>query len=437
MINIDKYFTFHNNDKIVVGCSTGPDSMALVDMLLKIRDKYKLSIIISHVNHNVRRESYKEAEFLKNYCDLNNLVFESMVIEEYGDDNFHNEARNIRYQFFDNIVKKYNANYLMTAHHGDDLMETILMRIVRGSNLAGYSGFKMIVDMDDYKIVRPLISFTKKELMDYDILNHVPYFIDKSNEKDKYTRNRYRKYVLPFLKSEEEDVHLKFLKFSNTLNDSCKFIDKVTKNAIKRCINNDKILIDKFLEEDIFIQKEILYSFLKNYYQDDLILINDKHIDLILRLIQSRKSNGTINLPNDVIAKREYNNFFFIKDIDVITSYEIEFDRFVKLPNNHSIELVDSIDNNSNNVCRLNSKEVLLPLIVRTRRMGDKMAVKGLNGTKKVKDIFIDKKIIMEERDSWPIVLDSAGNVVWIPGIKKSKFDKKSTEEYDIILKYN
>ena len=88
-------------------------------------------------------------------------------------------------------------------------------------------------------------------------------------------------------------------------------------------------------------------------------------------------------------------------------------------------------------MCRLNSKEILLPLIVRTRRMGDKMAVKGLNGTKKVKDIFIDKKIIMEERDSWPIVLDSSGNVVWIPGIKKSKFDKKSTEEYDIILKYN
>jgi tRNA(Ile)-lysidine synthase len=107
------------------------------------------------------------------------------------------------------------------------------------------------------------------------------------------------------------------------------------------------------------------------------------------------------------------------------------------LPNNHSIELVDSIDNNSNFMCRLNSKEIALPLIVRTRRMGDRMFVKGLNGSQKVKDIFIDKKISMEERDSWPIVLDSQGNVIWIPGIKKSKFDKKSSEEYDIILKYN
>jgi len=437
MLSIDKIFNFQQNNKIVVGCSTGPDSMALVDMLLKIREKYHLSLIVAHVNHNIRRESVQEAKFLKEYCELNKIIFETMTIEEYGDDNFHNEARNIRYKFFDSIVKKYQAHYLMTAHHGDDLMETILMRIVRGSNLNGYSGFKMIVDMDGYQIVRPLITYTKQELMEYDYDNKVPFFIDKSNEKDKYTRNRYRKYVLPFLKSEDKDVHLKFLKFSNTLDESSKFIDKVTKNAIKRCIVNDKILVDKFLEEDEFIQREILYSFLKNFYQDDLMLIGDKHIDILLNLLRSKKANCVVNLPNDVLAKKNYNEFEFVRDIDVIASYEIEFDQYALLPNHHSIEKVSTIDNNSNYMCRLNSKEIVLPLIIRTRRIGDKMAVKGLNGTKKVKDIFIDKKISLDERDTWPIVLDSMGSVVWIPGIKKSKFDKKSTEEYDIILKYN
>ena len=437
MKRIDQLFEFHFNDIIVIGCSTGPDSMALVDMLLRIREKYQLSLIVSHVNHNVRQESKKEAEFLKNYCDLNHMTFESMVIEEYGDDNFHNEARNIRYQFFESVVKKYNANYLMTAHHGDDLMETILMRIVRGSNLNGYSGFKKVVNMGDYQIVRPFIEFTKQDLIQYDLEHHIPYFLDKSNGKDTYTRNRYRKYILPFLKSEEKDVHLKFLKFSNTLDESSKFIDKVTKNAIKRCIVDDKILIDKFLEEDLFIQKEILYDFLKNYYQDDLILIHDRHIDLLIKLIHSRRANCSVNLPNDVMAKKIYNEFMFVREVDDIASYEIEFDRFVELPNHHSIQLVDSIDNNSNFMCRLNSKDLHLPLIVRTRRMGDRIAIKGLNGTKKVKDVFIDKKIPLEERDTWPIVLDSFGEVVWIPGIKKSKFDKKSNEEYDIILKYN
>lgn len=437
MISIEDNFVFHKNDKIVIGCSTGPDSMALLDMLLKIQNKYDLILIVAHVNHNVRKESYEEASFIKEYCSQHRLLFETMVIEEYGDDNFHNEARNIRYDFFEHVVHKYNANYLMTAHHGDDLMETILMRIVRGSNLNGYCGFKSIVDMGDYKIVRPLVSFTKKELEDYDIANNVPYYIDKSNMKDTYTRNRYRKYVLPFLKSEVENVHLKFLKFSELLLDACKFIDNETELAIKRCIKNNRIIIDSFLKEDKFIQKEILYYFLSDYYQDDLILINDRHIQLIFQMIECRKANVFVNLPNNVFAKKTYNEFYFVRDVDTITGYEIEFDHYVELPNHHSIEMVDFIDGNSNNICRLNSKEISLPLIVRTRKMGDRMEIKGLNGSRKVKDIFIDKKVSMNDRDSWPIVLDSMGNVVWIPGIKKSKFDKKISEEYDIILRYN
>ena len=437
MIKIENNFTFHENDKIVVGCSTGPDSMALVDMLLKIRDKYKLDLIIAHVNHNIRKESYEEAEFMKEYCEENNLIFESMVIEDYGDDNFHNEARNIRYNFFENLVHKYDANYLMTAHHGDDLVETVLMRIVRGSNLNGYSGFKSIVDMDDYYIVRPLIFYTKAELEEYDKENNVKYYIDSSNSKDKYTRNRYRKYVLPFLKEEEKDVHLKFLKFSNTLNEASKFIDKARNRAINRVIEDNKIIIDKFIEEDIYIQREILYYLLSDFYQDDLILLGDRHIDLILNLIHSNRANSFINLPNEVLARKNYNEFELVREIDSISSYEIEFDNCVMLPNNKKIEKIEDTSDNSNNICRLDSSEVVLPLIVRTRKIGDKMAVKGLNGTKKVKDIFIDKKISLEDRDKWPIVLDSSGKVVWIPGIKKSKFDKKKTDSYDIILKYS
>lgn len=437
MIKIEDNFKFSKNDRIVVGCSTGPDSMALVDMLLKIKNKYNLSLIIAHVNHNVREESYEEAEYLKKYCEDNNLIFESMIIEQYGDDNFHNEARNIRYTFFENLVNKYEADYLMTAHHGDDLTETVLMRLVRGSNLSGYGGFRSIIDMDGYKIVRPLIYYTKKELEEYDLENDVKYYIDSSNDKDKYTRNRYRKYILPFLKEEEKDVHLKFLKFSNLLNDASKFIDKVRNRAISRVIVDDKIIIDKFLEEDEFIQKEILYYLLSEFYQDDLILVGDKHINIILELIKGSRANAFINLPNDVLARKNYNLFELVRETEVISSYEIEFDNYAMLPNNHLIELIDETLDNSNNICRLDSSEITLPLIIRTRRFGDKIKVKGLNGSKKIKDIFIDKKVPLNKRDIWPIVLDSKGNVVWIPGIKKSKFDKKKSDSYDIILKYS
>ncbi len=437
MISIEDNFKFNTGDVIVIGCSAGPDSMALVDMLLKIREKYSLSLIVAHVNHNVRVESIDEALYIKDYCVKNSILFETMTIEKYGDDNFENEARNIRYNFFENVVYKYGANYLMTAHHGDDLVETIMMRIVRGSNLKGYSGFKMIVDMTDYKIVRPLIYYTKKELEEYDEMNNVKYFVDKSNSSDKYTRNRYRKYLLPFLKSEEENVHLKFLRFSDNLSAACNFINKERAKALRRVLLADALVIDKFKLEDPYIQREILYYLLSEFYQDDLILVGDKHIDLILDLIYSKRANSFVNLPNDVIANKCYNMLELKRDVFEITNYEIEFDEYATLPNGHVIERVLDTSDNSNSICRLDSSEITLPLIVRTRRLGDKMAVKGMDGTKKIKDIFIDSKINLTERDSWPIVVDSKGKVVWIPGVKKSKFDKKKIDSYDIILKYS
>lgn len=436
MVSIEESFRFNKNDIIVVGCSSGPDSMALVDMLLKIREKYQLSLIVAHVNHNLRKESAQEEAYLRNYCDRNKIMFECMMITEYGDDNFHNEARNIRYDFFEKVVYKYQANYLMTAHHGDDLIETVLMRISRGSNLNGYGGFKKIVEMDGYKIVRPLLDFTKEELEEYDKNNHVMYYVDSSNAKDKYTRNRYRKYILPFLKEEDPNIHLKYLKFSTVLHEANQFIEKERDKAIKKVLKKDVLDIIEFKLLDSFIQKEILYYMMNDYYQDDLILINDKHIELLLNLIYSNRANAFVNLPNEVIATKTYQSLELKKVTNEITTYEVEIASYVELPNHHIIERVDDLMENGNDTCRLSSYEVSLPLIVRTRRFGDKMAVKG-NGTKKIKDIFIDKKVKLSDRDLWPVVVDSKGVVVWLPGLKKSKYDKKKSESYDIILKYS
>ena len=436
-INIDKNFKFNRGNIIIIGCSTGPDSMALLDMLIKIRKKYNLKLVVAHVNHNVREQSLEEANYMRDYCIQNELLFEMMTIESYGDDNFENEARNIRYNFFESLVKKYGADYLMTAHHGDDLIETILMRISRGSNLSGYSGFHKVVDMGSYKIIRPLIDYTKEQLEQYNKDNNIKYYIDESNFKDQYTRNRYRKYVLPFLKEEDHNIHNKFIKFSQNLSEANMFIEKERDKVLKNVIVNDKIIIDKFIAIDSFLQKEILYYLMFQYYQDDLILINDRHIKLLHDLIYSKKVNGIVNLPNEVIAKKSYNELELKRVTGEILSYEIEFSTYVELPNGRSIELVDNTNDNSNNVCRLNSNDIKLPLIIRTRKLGDRIHIKGMDGSKKIKDIFIDKKIKLSDRDNWPIVVDSAGKVVWLPGLKKSKFDKKKNESYDIIMKYS
>ena len=436
MTCIEDEFLFHKNDIIVVGCSAGPDSMALVAMLLKLRDKYSLSLVVAHVNHNLREQSLQEENYLREYCKKNKIMFECMMITEYGDDNFHNEARNIRYDFFEKVVYKYHAMYLMTAHHGDDLIETILMRISRGSNLRGYSGFRKIVDMGDYKIIRPLLSYTKQELEDYDKKNHVMYYIDDSNYKDKYTRNRYRKYILPFLKEEDANIHLKYLKFSRVLNDANQFIEKERDKALGKVIHNNVLDVENFKKLDSFIQKEVLYYMMNEYYQDDLILINDKHIELLLNLIYSNRANAFINLPNEVVAIKTYHIVELKKVTTEITTYEVELSKYVELPNHHVIEEVDDLIGTGNDTCRLSSKEISLPLTVRTRKFGDRMSVKG-SGTKKIKDIFIDKKVKVSDRDLWPVVVDAKGVIVWLPGLKKSKYDKKKSENYDIILRYS
>ncbi len=431
-----KEINLKDDDVVVIGNSAGPDSMALTDILLKIRKKKSIKIVCAHVNHNVREESKDEEVFLKEYCEKNDIIFERMLIEKYGDDNFHNEARTIRYNFFDKIVKKYNANYLMTAHHADDLMETILMRIVRGSSLKGYGGFQALIQKEGYKLVRPLIFVTKDQLKEYDDKNGIKYAIDKSNFKGKYTRNRYRKVVLPFLKSEDKNVHEHFIKFSNMIFEYDEFVNKEASKVLDEIYKNSILDIRKYKEADKIIQNKIICKILEEFYQDDLMLINDNHVSLINSLINCRKANSFVSLPNDIIAIKTYNELTIKKKTDDIYEYEIEFDEYAKLPNGHIIEKISESENNDNNICRIKMDEVNFPLHIRTRKIGDKMSLKKINGLKKVKDIFIENKVPIELRDKWPIVVDSKDNIIWIPGIKKSKFTKSKNENYDIILKY-
>lgn len=425
-----------DGDIIVIGVSGGPDSMALLSILESIREKKKIQLICCHVNHNVRKASKDEKIFLENWCNAHSIVFESMIIEKYGNDNFHNEARSIRYHFFDEIVNKYNADYLMTAHHGDDLVETILMRLTRGSTLKGYSGFSQIVDMGTYKIVRPLIYVTKQELDDFDKKNNIPYVVDESNYKGKYTRNRYRMEVLPFLKKEEINVHEKFLKFSKILEKANCFITKQVEKAYVSVYKGGQLNIDLYLELDDFIQEEIIYQILESIYHDDLMLISDRHVKLIFDLINSKKKNTYIYLPANIMVSKAYNKLIFSKGTSELDNYEMEFIDYAVLPNGKHLEKVSASLNNGNDICRLSSEEVSLPLYVRTRKYGDRMWLMGTNSHKKLKDIFIDSKIPMKDRELWPVVVDSNGEIVWIPGIKKSKFNKQKNEKCDIIIRY-
>ena len=420
---------------VIIGVSSGPDSMCLLHLLKQKTNK----IVVCHVNHNVRTQSKKEEAYLESFCKNNNIIFEKMTIDKYEEKNFENEARKKRYAFYEKTLKKYNSKYLFLAHHGDDLIETVLMKIVRGSNIEGYSGIKVISKQKDYQIIRPLIPFTKEEIIKYNKKNNIKYYLDSSNKNINYTRNRYRKRILPLLKKEDKKVHIKFLKYSNTLDEYDKYIKELVKKNIDKIYKEKIIYLDELNKLDDFLIKNTLYYILNDIYNNQSNIITERHINNILSIIKNKKPNLKLDMPKNKQLVKEYNKLYIQNNNEIAKEYKIELKKQTTIDNYTFIKVKEEkLDNNS--ICRLNSKDIKLPLYFRNKKNGDFIMLKGTNHKKKIKEIFIEKKIPVKRRNSYPLLVDSNDNILWIPNIKKSNFCIKKDEiskNYDIIIKCN
>lgn len=415
---------------IVVGVSAGPDSMCLLNLLEQKTNK----IVVCHINHNIRKQSIIEENYLKDYCKEHNLIFESMTIKEYKENNFENEARKIRYKYYEEILKKYNSNKLFLAHHGDDLIETVLMKIERVSNIEGYAGIKKVSKLKNYDIIRPLLPYTKEDIINYNKSHSITYYIDSSNTNIDYTRNWYRHKVLPILKEKDKNIHLKFLKYSETLQEYNEYIDREIKRKLPYILKNNIINIDNLNKEDNFLKKNILYYIMNDIYNNESNIITEKHIQNILFIINSNKPNQSINMPKNKILVKEYNKLYIKDNIDIVNDYKIELKDNIKI-NNITFKIETDEDEDGNNICRINSKNIKLPLYLRNRKNGDYIILKSSNNRKKIKEIFIENKLPLSKRNIYPLLTDSNDNIIWIPNMKKSNLCYKKDENYDIIIK--
>ena len=433
-MNIDNFIKnidLNNDNYVIVGVSSGPDSMALLHIL---ETNLKCKIVCAHINHNVRKQSNEEEEYLKKYCNQKNIIFESLKITSYKESNFENEARKKRYAFYEKLLTKYNSHNLFLAHHGDDLIETIIMKIIRGSNLEGYAGIKTFSYLNNYKIIRPLLSLTKEDILKYNKDNNIKYYIDDTNDNTIYTRNRYRKCFLPLLKKEDKDVHLKFLKYSNTLQEYHNYIEYEIEKKINCIYQSNSINIKELNKEHPFMKKNIIFYILSQIYNNKSNIIKENNLLDILKMTTDNKPNYSINLPKNYIAKKEYNYIYIEKKNEKNNQSYKKILQNINQIDDMIITLVDNIDTDGNDICRLNSSKIKLPLYLRNKKDGDTIEVKGLNGTKKIKDIFINSKIPKDKRNNYPLLVDSNDNILWIPNIKKSKYNVKKDEFCDIIL---
>lgn len=422
------------NKTVIVSCSGGPDSMALLSVVNNIKDINNVKVIVAHVNHKVRKESDEEALMVEKYAKDNSDIFELYEINEYHDKaNFHEDARKIRYAFLKDLKDKYKADYLLTAHHGDDLIETILMRITRGSNLKGYIGFKEESNWEGIKILRPLIRRTKKYLEEYDKENNIPYRIDKTNYSDDYTRNRYRNNVIPLLKEENENINLKYLKLSEEMNRYYEYVKEEALNSYNKIIDKENnIIVSKLIKLPKLQIECIISELIVKFQLEDYLPINDNLFSDMINTLSSRKTNSIINLPNNYVFGKEYDKLIFKKITNNVEAIDYVLDK------DYSGEIFDIFYtkefDKSNNTIALNSSEIKLPLKLRTKKDGDLIEVLNLKGKKKISDIFINAKINKDKRNSYPILVDSNDVVLWVPSVKKSKFAKEINEKYDIIL---
>ena len=266
-------------------------------------------------------------------------------------------------------------------------------------------------------------------------MHDIKYYIDKSNSDTTYTRNRYRKNILPLLKQETPNVHKQFLKYSKTLLEYNNYLEEELLTMYPKIINNNTLDIKELLKQHTFLQKNLLYKFLNNHYQNQSNIVKEQHIEDIINIINSPKPNSVVHLPQNKTARKSYDYLYLEETTTTPSQYKILLQDKNTI-GNITIEKIDNSKTNGNDICRLNSKKISLPLYLRTRKDGDYIEQKGLNGKKKIKEIFIENKIPQNLRNSYPILVDSNDQIIWIPNLKKSKFNSSKDEFYDIILKY-
>ncbi|MDQ0999933.1 tRNA(Ile)-lysidine synthase [Neobacillus niacini] len=310
------------NKKVVVGVSGGPDSLALLHYLWGQRERKNLSIVAAHVDHMFRgQESFEDALFVKDYCEQKGIPFEMARINvpeiiKNTKKNSQVASRQARYEFFEKVMNKYGYNYLALGHHGDDQVETILMRLTRGSSSAARAGIPFTRPFGNGYIFRPFLSLTKVELVEYCLKQNLVPRIDPSNKKSTYSRNRFRKEVLPFLKAENQHVHEHFQRFSEELQSDEALLQELTvqrMNKVMKKREKNKIAIDiiPFLEMPISLQRRGIQLILNYLYKVIPVSLSALHIDHVLSLIRHQHPSGTLDFPNGLKVIRSYSLLSF------------------------------------------------------------------------------------------------------------------------------
>ena len=424
-------------DGIVVGLSGGPDSVCLLNLLVSIREEFNLKLAAVHINHMLRGdEANKDEEFCLKLCKELDVDFfsERIDVNKYSKENnlsSETAGREVRYNLFNKIMFQKGFNKIATAHNANDQAETIIMRMMRGTGLEGLCGIPVI---RENRYIRPILFMERKDVEAYCEEIGIQARIDKSNLERIYSRNKVRLDIIPYMKENfNMDVISAINRMSLLLQEDNEYIlsevetiykENVQKNEKSYLIKNNVFKLNNSIKNRII--RRVIKDICGNKYDIEM-----KHIEDIIKLANN-DAGKQIDLPNNVVAINEYGDIrVHLRDFnelieekqrvlvkDKILHNKIQFNNY--LVEFHVIENDNECKYCNNPLIKhFDFDKINGNIIIRYRKDGDKIIPLGLNGSKKIKDIFIDMKIPKEKRDFIPII-EFGENIAWVVGVKLS-----------------
>ena len=437
---MDINILWQKTDKIALGLSGGVDSIALFHLLVtKHKESYK-ELVVFHINHGLREQSYEEAEFVENFVKNYNVKFykKELNMNELARDSHTSEemlARKLRYEAFEEMSSLEGGVKLVTAHHKNDQVENILMRLLSGRSMDYNLMIEEQTTIGNLEVYRPLLNILKIDLEQYAAKNNLKYYVDSTNFDTDYTRNNIRHNIVPLLNDVNAasfDNLINFSSYYQNINTELKNKVLEAKNDYVISLEEDKVELDK--EKLLKNTKEEIYFLLKNILENNFGIFDVKQRALftIIDDLKNRNNNKSYDLKNNLKIISEYNSIYIHKiekkcyndRIELIID-EVDINKVYTF---HQSNFLITTMNNSSEV-GFNRED--LPLVVTTKRDGDR--IQRGKVSKKLSRLFIDEKIPKELRNKLPVIRNKDG-VLGVLGIN-TKVNKNKKYDYYINTK--
>ncbi|GEL11201.1 tRNA(Ile)-lysidine synthase [Flavobacterium glycines] len=411
--NLNQNFPFLENAKLLLATSGGIDSMVLVHLLHELN----YDIAMCHCNFQLRGlESFGDQKFIQDYAEANEipLFLTQFDTEAFAKDyklSIQIAARELRYNWFYELLETESYDYIITAHHADDVIETFIINLSRGTGLDGLVG---IPEQND-KIIRPLLPFSREEIQEYAAQNHIQWREDSSNASDKYLRNKIRHHIVPLLKELNPHFLESFEKTCSYLKESQELVEDAAVMVYQQVAQEEGETIRIDLKQLLRLPnyKSYLYQWLKEFgftaWED------------IYDLVESQSGKQVFSSDYRLLKDRMQLILSPIQEGDE-TVYLIEKDtQEIENPLMLVFSRVNEISKASHTTIFVDEDKLTFPLVLKRWEEGDSFQPFGMNGkTKKLSKLFKDEKLsLIEKENTW--VLWSANEIVWVVGIRQDE----------------